>query len=643
MIRPALIALCLLSPALVLASPYRLPLEGCDAPTGCRPQPLNLCYVTAYFDHSGQDWNCRAGYTYDGHVGTDFGVGGWTNINQRPVVAGNDGQVIALNDGCDDRNSSLEDCACGGGFGNFVKLQHADGQVTIYGHMGRGTLAVQLNQHVTCGQVLGKVASSGCSTGPHLHFEVVDPQYGSDDPYAGNCGGPLSYWLSQGAYCALPGATGCNVTQTNNADFVTETVPDDTHFQPGATFTKTWTMRNSGSTVWTGPAGYRWVFTGQQPFGAPQVTELGSGEAIEPGQNKTWSVAMTAPSAAGTYRGYWRMDHAGSGLFGDQVWAQIIVDPPGNDDGASFVSETVPDGTLFAAGASFEKSWTVRNTGTTTWSKSAGYRWAFDGGERLGGPDFVELAAGETVRPNGTKTWSVSMRAPTGEGTYRSNWRMERAGAGRFGDRVWAEIVVQAQAGTDADGDGHASLESGGDDCDDQDPEVFPGNLERCDGKDNDCDGETDEDLTRSCEAGCPGTQTCSEGVWGPCEAPEPSAEECNGRDDDCNGLIDDGASCDDGYICKAGLCLPDGTGSADAGAPPPDSGTAGPREDASIPGPGEDAGIPGPGSDGGETDGIGAPVGGGCGCTGAGGAPAAALGLLGLILVRKGRGSPRS
>lgn len=67
-----------------------------------------------------------------------------------------------------------------GGHGNFVKLNHAYGMGSGYGHMSR--IAVALGQYVVQGQIIGYVGSTGLSTGPHLHFEtyrngaVVDPK-----------------------------------------------------------------------------------------------------------------------------------------------------------------------------------------------------------------------------------------------------------------------------------------------------------------------------------------------------------------------------------------------------------------------------------------------------------------------------------
>lgn len=57
-----------------------------------------------------------------------------------------------------------------GGYGNFVKLAHAGGIASGYGHMSR--FAVRSGTHVRQGQVIGYVGSTGMSTGPHLHWEV---------------------------------------------------------------------------------------------------------------------------------------------------------------------------------------------------------------------------------------------------------------------------------------------------------------------------------------------------------------------------------------------------------------------------------------------------------------------------------------
>jgi murein DD-endopeptidase MepM/ murein hydrolase activator NlpD len=56
------------------------------------------------------------------------------------------------------------------GYGNIVKLRHADGTVTYYAHLSR--ILVTVGEHVTAGEQIAKEGDTGHSTGPHLHFEV---------------------------------------------------------------------------------------------------------------------------------------------------------------------------------------------------------------------------------------------------------------------------------------------------------------------------------------------------------------------------------------------------------------------------------------------------------------------------------------
>ncbi len=89
------------------------------------------------------------------HRGTDFAAPMGT-----PIMASGDGVVIKVG-------------WCGGG-GNCVKIKHNSVYQTIYAHMSKFANRVKSGVRVKQGQIIGYVGSTGKSTGPHLHYEVIE-------------------------------------------------------------------------------------------------------------------------------------------------------------------------------------------------------------------------------------------------------------------------------------------------------------------------------------------------------------------------------------------------------------------------------------------------------------------------------------
>ncbi len=58
-------------------------------------------------------------------------------------------------------------------YGNHVILDHEDGYMSLYGHLREGGIKVGVGDKVTAETVLGEIGSTGYSTGPHLHFEIL--------------------------------------------------------------------------------------------------------------------------------------------------------------------------------------------------------------------------------------------------------------------------------------------------------------------------------------------------------------------------------------------------------------------------------------------------------------------------------------
>ena len=104
---------------------------------------------------------------------------------------------------------------------------------------------------------------------------------------------------------------------------------------------------------------------------------------------------------------------------------------------AVVTGENYPDGTVFSPGAAFTKRWTLKNTGTCTWTTS--YTLGFMSGDRMGGPTSINFP--HNVPPGGSVELLVPMVAPTNNGTFRGDWGLYSSSNVYIG-KMWVSIKV---------------------------------------------------------------------------------------------------------------------------------------------------------------------------------------------------------
>ncbi len=112
-----------------------------------------------YWPTDSGEISSRYGYRYD-----PFGYG--SDFHPGIDIAGNYGDPVYASAAGD-----VEEAGWNGGYGRYIKISHGNGYETAYGHMS--SIAVSSGDSVKKGDVIGYVGSSGYSTGPHLHFEVL--------------------------------------------------------------------------------------------------------------------------------------------------------------------------------------------------------------------------------------------------------------------------------------------------------------------------------------------------------------------------------------------------------------------------------------------------------------------------------------
>lgn len=114
------------------------------------------------------------------------------------------------------------------------------------------------------------------------------------------------------------------------------------------------------------------------------------------------------------------------------------------DEAAFYTDVTIPDGTHFAAGAAFTKTWQVHNTGSCAWGD--GYALVFAYGDVMSAPLSNPLPE---VNPGDTADISIDLIAPMRGGEQTGNWEFQDSQGDRFGvgsggtDYIWVQVHVE--------------------------------------------------------------------------------------------------------------------------------------------------------------------------------------------------------
>ena len=437
----------------------------------------NICFGSRCFGISAyQGVTGEAYFYYDGHDGYDWGLYG----GSVPIVAASSGIVTSVADE--------------GAYGWTVTIDHLNGYVTKYSHLVPGTGNPAKNTCVATGDLIGIQGSSSTKkVGIHLHFRVyhdgkiTDPfgwcyfcsgtppdpladfngetsqnlWYGMNPRSLGRAptranislyvadyrsqylGGPGEFYRDDDI--ASPGPT----STSDRAAFVADvSIPDGAVVSAGQSLTKTWRMKNTGTSTWG--SGYQLAFVSGQQMGAPAAVDVPS---TAPGQEANITVNLTAPSQFSDHAGYWRLRH-GTTYFGDTVWIKVTVQsgatptPPPGGGGLDVSVTNVEYPSVVAPGQSFRPKVTVRvNQGQLLQSRGDLLR--NTDGQLYGAWPHVAVAG--TVNAGQTYVFEFyandPITAPSGEGTYESRWQVW-ANGNWVGAEITIRFDVRAGGGT---------------------------------------------------------------------------------------------------------------------------------------------------------------------------------------------------
>jgi murein DD-endopeptidase MepM/ murein hydrolase activator NlpD len=131
--------------------------------------------IVDYYDESGKSAKkflvrkpVADGTITSGFGGRNHPILGFTKMHTGVDWASSSGTAIFASG-----NGIIEKAGYEGGYGKYIRIRHANGWETAYGHMSAFARGMEVGKKVRQGQVIGYVGSTGLSTGAHLHYEII--------------------------------------------------------------------------------------------------------------------------------------------------------------------------------------------------------------------------------------------------------------------------------------------------------------------------------------------------------------------------------------------------------------------------------------------------------------------------------------
>ncbi len=366
----------------------------------------------------GETWYA---YTHPGHAdrsqwALDLNrspiAGGASNGFGEPVLASASGQVSRL----DKINTTTAN-------GIFIELNHGNGWHTIYLHLQEASIpsAIEIGSTVEAGQQIGKLGSTGNSTGPHLHYEQRLGSYPNYQTYPVEFNGQRVDYVEHPARVPIVSAN-CRSSvdiQPLNVTYSPTTVA------PGGSISVAWQVRNNGlATAASSQSQVRISNSSSSPggpannVGIPVPTgSIGGGTTINQDTN------VTAPIAPGTYYIWVVSDSTG-----------VLTQTDLNNDSATSPSFTVTAPTTVDIeplnvtrtpatvnpGGLLSVSWQVRNNGSGAAPSSQSQVRISTSSSSSGGPanNVGNPIATGNITGGTTISQSIAVTAPVLPGTY---------------------------------------------------------------------------------------------------------------------------------------------------------------------------------------------------------------------------------